>query len=153
MNLQELRSCIDEPVAIQLATVGADLVPQSVRGFGVRLDDSGALCVGFVDAQAPEFLAPLRSSRRLAVNLTHPTTFRGRQLKGPLLDIEEPSAPAEQAAREYFARFMVELGRIGLTPEQCRGMFRSGPTRWIRMQPVEQFNQTPGPGAGEPFSQ
>ena len=153
MNLQELRSCIEEPVAIQLATVGADLAPQSVRGFGVRLDDSGALCVGFVDAQAPKFLAPLSFSRRLAVNLTHPITFRGRQLKGPLLEIEPPSAAAEQAAREYFARFVLELGRIGLTPEQCRGMFRSGPTRWIRMQPVEQFNQTPGPGAGGPFSQ
>ena len=151
MNMQELRSCIEEPVAIQLATVGADLVPQSVRGFGVRLDDSDALCVGFVDAQAPEFLAPLRVSRRLAVNLTHPVTFRGRQLKGPLIEIEPPSAAAEQAAREYFVRFAAQLARIGITPEQCRGMFCSGPTRWIRMQPMEQFNQTPGPGAGQRF--
>ena len=46
MNIQELRSCIEEPVAIQLATVGAGLMPHSVRGFGVPLDEGGTLCVG-----------------------------------------------------------------------------------------------------------
>ena len=152
LDLQALRAWIEEPVAIQLATSGVELAPQSVRGFGVRFDDDDTLRVGLVDAQAPAFLAALREAGRLAVNLTHPTTFHGRQLKGPLVEIEEPSAGAAQAAREYFARFVVALAQIGLTPDQCRGMFHTSPTRWIRVRPEQLFNQTPGVGAGARLS-
>jgi len=147
-DLQALRAWLEEPVAIQLATTGVGLAPHSVRCFGVRLDDDDTLRVGVVDAQAEALLEALRKSRTLAVNLTHPTTFYGRQLKGPLVEIEEPSAAAAQAAREYFARFVVLVAKLGLTPEQCRGMFRTGPTRWVRLRPEQMFNQTPGVGAG-----
>ncbi len=152
MDFAELRQFITEPVAIQLAIAAGGSVPQSVRGFGLQLDADDTLRLGLVDAQAPEFLTALAGARRLAVNLTHPLTFRGRQLKGTLLEIEPPSPAAERAALEYFARFTLLLANIGLTPQQCRGLFRSGPTRWLRMRPEQQFNQTPGAGAGEPFS-
>lgn len=148
LDLTELRDFIREPVAVQLASCGAGLAPESVRGYGVRIDDQGALCLGLIDAQAPKLLQAMLASRRVAVNLTHPLTFHGRQVKGPLLEIEEPSSDAADAARQYFARFVTLLAKIGLSAEQCRGMFFSGPTRWIRMQPAELFDQTPGPGAG-----
>jgi hypothetical protein len=148
LDLTALRDFIQEPVAVQLAAVGDGLAPQSVRGYGVRLDADGALCLGLIDAQAPKLLQALQTSQRVAVNLTHPLTFHGRQVKGPVLEIEEPSSDAAEAARQYFDRFVVMLAKIGLTTEQCRGMFFSGPTRWIRMRPDELFNQTPGPGAG-----
>ena len=152
LDLEALRAWLQEPVAVQLATVGDDLAPQSVRGFGVRLDDDGTLSVGLVDAQAPALLKALRKAGTVAVNLTHPTTFRGRQLKGRLVEIEEPSEDAANAAREYFARFVLLLAKIGLTPEQCRGMFHTSATRWIRMRPEELFDQTPGVGAGARLS-
>ncbi len=152
MDFVELRHFIAEPVAIQLAVAVGGTVPQSVRGFGLQLDADDTLRLGLVDAQAPDFLAALANAQHLAVNLTHPVTFRGRQLKGALLEIEPPSPAAERAALEYFGRFSLLLAKIGLTPLQCRGLFRSGPTRWVRMRPTQQFNQTPGVGAGEPFS-
>jgi hypothetical protein len=148
LDLTALRGFIVEPVALQLAACDAALTPHSVRGFGVRIDPDDVLCVGLVDAQAPSLLRALRSSMRVAVNLTHPLSFVGRQVKGPVLEVAEPSTDAAEAAREYFVRFAKILGQIGLTPEQCRGMFCEGPTRWIRMRADDMFDQTPGAGAG-----
>jgi hypothetical protein len=152
LDLQELRAWLEEPLAIQLAASGVGPAPQSVRGFGVRLDNDDTLRVGLIDAQAPHLLAALRQAGKVAVNLTHPITFRGRQLKGPLVEIEEPSAEAAQAAQLYFARFVVALAKIGLTSEQCRGLFHTSATRWIRVRPEQLFDQTPGVGAGARLS-
>jgi hypothetical protein len=145
--LAALSEWIQGPVAVQIAATGAGLTPESVRGFGVRIDDD-RLSVALVDAQAPRLLQALRDSQRVAVNLTHPLTFHGRQFKGPLVELQEPSDDAAAAARDYFARFTAVLGKLGLTPEQCRGMFFTGPTRWVCLRPLEQFNQSPGADAG-----
>jgi hypothetical protein len=145
--LAALGEWIREPVAVQITAAGADLQPESVRGYGVRVDGD-ILSVGLIDAQAPRLITVLRGSTRVAINLTHPLTFHGRQFKGPLVELQEPSVDAALAAQEYFARFVAALGKIGLTPEQCRGMFSTGPTRWVRIRPLEHFNQSPGPGAG-----
>ena len=149
MDSTRLIACIAEPIAIQLATRTEDLMPRSVRGFGVRFDaESNALSVGVLDAQAIEFLAALRASHAIAVNLTHPVSIRGVQVKGPLLSIEEPSAAAAEAAASYFARFAEVVATLGFEPEVFRGMFHSGAARWLTMRPVQMFDQTPGPGAG-----
>jgi hypothetical protein len=149
MDSTRLIACIAEPIAIQVATRTEDLVPRSVRGFGVRFDaESNVLSVGVLDAQATEFLAALRSSNAIAVNLTHPVSIRGVQVKGPVLSIEEPSTEAAEAAAAYWSGFLKVVVTIGFEPEVCRGMFHSGAARWVTMRPVQMFDQTPGPGAG-----
>lgn len=150
MKLEALREWIVDPVAIQIATCDESGVPFSVRGFGVGLDGA-TLRVGVIDVQARELLPVMQRTRRIAINLTHPSTFVGRQLKGPLVAIDEPTAEAAAAAREYFGRFVIALAPQGLTPEQCRGMFHSSATRWLRMQPQAIFDQTPGALAGRPL--
>ncbi|HVY27947.1 MAG TPA: hypothetical protein VHB79_15430 [Polyangiaceae bacterium] len=145
--LAGLEAWIREPIAVQVAATAPGHAPESARGFAIRLHGE-SLAVGLVDAQAPRLLAALRSATAVAINLTHPLTFHGRQFKGPLVDLEEPSAEAAEAAHEYFQSFALALAQIGLTAEQCRGMFKHGPTRWVRIRPTEMFNQTPGPGAG-----
>jgi hypothetical protein len=148
LDTEEFRAWIDAPVAVQVAACGKDLRPQSVRAFGVSFDAAGALQVALLDAQCPPLLRALRVGRPVAVNLTHPLTFLGRQLKGPVVELAEPSLEAGLAAQRYFDRFVQVLAKIGMTPEQCRGMFYTGPARFLRMQPAELFDQTPGAGAG-----
>jgi hypothetical protein len=147
MKLEALREWIVGPVAIQIATCDETGAPFSVRGFGVDLEGA-TLRVGVIDVQARELLAVMQRTRRIAVNLTHPNTFVGRQLKGPLVAIDEPSPEAAAAAQEYFGRFVIALASQGLTPEQCRGMFHSSATRWLRLQPQAIFDQSPGALAG-----
>jgi hypothetical protein len=147
MKLEALREWIAAPVAVQIATCDEAGAPFCVRGFGVGLEGA-VLRVGVIDAQARELLEVLERTRRIAVNLTHTDTFIGRQLKGPLVSIDEPSADAAQAALSYFGEFVKALSRQGLTAEQCRGMFHSSATRWLRMQPQAIFDQSPGATAG-----
>jgi len=149
LEREALRAWIATPVAIQVSVCGAGLEPESVRGFAVSLDDVGALTIGIVDEQAPRLLALLEPGVQVAVNLTDPLNFRGRQLKGPLLAVEEPSAEAARAATQYFERFTVVLAKIGMTPQICRGLFKTGATRFVRIQPQELFDQTPGATAGD----
>jgi hypothetical protein len=151
MKLEALRDWIAAPVAIQIATSDETGSPFCVRGFGVGLDGA-VLRVGVIDAQARELLAVMSRTRRIAVNLTNPDTFLGRQLKGPLVAIEEPSPDATRTALAYFGEFVKALARQGLTPEQCQGMFHSSAARWLRMQPQAIFDQSPGATAGRPLA-
>jgi len=147
MKLEALREWITEPVAIQIATADETGTPFSVRGFGIG-STATELHVGVIDSQARELLEVMRRTRRIAVNLTHPNTLLGRQLKGPLLRIDEPSVEAAHEAVAYFGRFVKALALLGLTPEQCHGMFHAGSTRWLRMQPDAIFDQSPGAMSG-----
>ena len=150
MNTDALVSQLRRPVAIQLCTVGPDLRPQSVRGFGVDYEAKpGVLSLVVLDAQSADFRGALVSSRRLAVNLGDPVTFDGIQLKGPLVALEEPSPPAAQVAARYFEIFCATLTSIGFERDNMQGFFHRGPARWVRFRPEEIFDQTPGPGAGK----
>jgi hypothetical protein len=150
MNVGILSAQLAGPVAVQLATADAELRPRSVRGLGAAFDEpSGVLSLVVAVAQAGALLTALERSRKLAVNLTHPVTLHGVQVKGPLVRIEAPSSEAAEAARRYFEGFVEALAKVGFKPAQLQGMYCSGDTLWVRMQPVELFNQTPGPGAGK----
>jgi hypothetical protein len=149
MDSGVISATLAKTVAIQVATSGEGLAPQSVRGFGVEYDaDAGVLSVLVCDAQATRLVAALRSSQFVALNLTDPVTFRGIQAKGPLVAIEEPSDEAARAAARYFEEFSNALASVGFKSAQVRGFFHHRSARWIRMRPAELFNQTPGPGAG-----
>jgi hypothetical protein len=152
MDFDELRQLLQGPLAIQVATSGEDLAPYMVRGFGVELIGD-ELRVGVVEAQAALLLATLRRTRRIAVNLSHPNRFVGRQLKGPLVAIDEPSAEAAKAAADYLERFAQAIAAFGVNRQQAQGMFFSkSPILWVRMKPQDYFDQSPGSGAGKRLS-
>lgn len=152
MNTEPIERMLSGPLALQLASAGAELAPESVRGFGIEYDAARAL-VSFIvlDAQSARFRAAVASSRQLAVNLTNPVTFVGIQIKGPVLSIDEPSSETAAAAARYFDGFSRALLSVGFEPHQLRGFFHGGAARFIRMRPTHLFNQTPGTGAGRPL--
>ena len=152
MNTEPIERMLTGPLALQLASASAKLVPESVRGFGIDYDAARAL-VSFIvlDAQSARFRAAVESSRQLAVNVTNPVTFVGIQLKGPVVGIDEPTAETAAAAARYFEGFSRALLSVGFEQRQLRGFFHAGAARWIRMRPTHLFNQTPGTGAGRPL--
>jgi len=148
MDSAPLRDLLQNVVAIQLAAAAPGLVPESVRGFGVAFDGE-ALSLVVLDEQSMAFRSAAASAGRIAVNLTNPRTFRGLQVKGPLLGIDEASSEARAAATTYFEAFEQALGQVGFKPPQLRGFFcRRGGARWVRVRLETLFNQTPGAGAG-----
>ena len=147
MDFDALRELTQEIQAIQVATSSETLVPYLTRGFGVALTGE-ELHVVVIEAQAVELLTTLRRTRRISINLTHPITFLGRQVKGPLLGIDEPSEEAAKVAADYLERFAEIVASIGLTRQQAQGMFLAGPASWVRMRPQHLFDQSPGAAAG-----
>ncbi len=152
-DIAPLRDLLEGVVAVQLAAAGPGLVPESVRGFGAVLDaEAGVLSLIVLDEQSVAFREAAARAGTFAVNLTDPLTFRGLQLKGPLVAIEEASNDARAAANTYFGAFGATLARVGFQAAQLRGFFHGhGGARWVRMRPEHVFNQTPGPGAGAPL--
>jgi len=149
MNVGVLRALLEQTVALQLATVDEGLVPRSVRALGVSFDaESGLLSLALSDAQSVAFRAALGRAGRLAVNLTNPVTFQGVQVKGPLVRLEEASVDAVAAVARYRETFLGALESVGFQRAKVAGLFCTGPARWVRMEPREIYNQTPGPGAG-----
>jgi hypothetical protein len=148
MDFDELLQLLNQgPLALQVATSSEQLVPYVTRGFGAVLTRE-ELRVVVIEAQAVELLATLRRTRRIAINLTHPKTFVGRQVKGSLVGIDKPSDEAAATAAEYLERFAAVVADIGLTRQQAQGMYVAGPASWVRMRPQHLFDQTPGTTAG-----
>jgi len=148
MDFDELRQLLNQgPLALQVATSSEELVPYVTRGFGAVVTGE-ELRVVVIEAQAMELLATLRRTGRIAINLTHPKTFVGRQVKGSLVGIDEPSDEAAATAAEYLERFAAVVADIGLTRQQAQGMYIAGPASWVRMRPQHLFDQTPGTTAG-----
>lgn len=152
MNTEAIERMLSGPLALQLASAGAGLAPESVRGFGIDYDGARGL-VSFVvlDAQSARLRAAVASSGQLAANLTNPVTFVGIQLKGSVVSVEEPNDETAAVAARYFDGFSRALLSVGFEQHQLRGFFHGGAARWLRMRPTHLFSQTPGIGAGQPL--
>jgi hypothetical protein len=140
---------LESPVALQLATAGADLRPSSTRGFGCWVEeDRRTLRVCVLAAQCERFLGDLEVGCRVAVNATDVLDLRSIQVKGRLSE-RRSATPAEQEACRAYAAGLVEVFvRIGVPRDGCGGLWHSGPIAVVRVAVDALFDQTPGPGAG-----
>jgi hypothetical protein len=140
---------LESPVALQVATAGADLRPSSTRGFGCWVEeDRRTLRVCVLEAQARRFLGDLRLGCRVAVNATDVLDLRSLQVKGVLCE-RRASTLAEQAACRAYTHELVEMFvRIGVPRDGCGGLWHSGPIAVVRVAVDALFDQTPGAGAG-----
>jgi hypothetical protein len=140
---------LESPVALQLATAGADLRPSSTRGFGCWVeDDRRTLRLSVLEAQAARFLGDLEVGCRVAANASNVLDLRSVQAKGRLLE-RRAATPAEQEATRVYARELVEtLVRVGVPRGGCGGLLHSGPVVVLRLAVDALFDQTPGPDAG-----
>ncbi len=140
---------LESPVALQVATAGADLRPSSTRGFGCWVEaDRRTLRVCVLEAQAQRFLADLQVGCRVAVNATDVLDLRSIQAKGALRERRAATALEQEACRAYTAQLVEVFVRIGVPRGGCGGLWHSGPIAVVRVAVDALFDQTPGPGAG-----
>jgi hypothetical protein len=140
---------LESPVALQLATAGADLRPSSTRGFGCWVEeDRRTLRICVLQAQASRFLADLEVGCRVAINATDVFDLRSIQAKGRLSERRSASPAEQEACRAYAAGLVEAFVRIGVPRDGCGGLWHSGPIAVVRMAVDALFDQTPGAGAG-----
>jgi hypothetical protein len=144
----DLRSFLREGVAVIVATCDERLRPEIARGWGPALAPDGAaltVCVGAA-ADSP-MRANLERGGTAAATFSLPTTYRTVQVKGPVLEVCEPSDADLERTDEHLAAFAEQVARIGI-PMSRAPRLRESALLAVRMEIRERYDQTPGPRAG-----
>ena len=120
------------------------------RGLAADVEPDGRVLVLLSALSGHEVLDAVRTTRRVALNLTEPTTHRSMQLKGVDAEVRLAETGHEALIDRRREAFYAQLRQLGHAPEQsCAWYAVTAPdVAAIRFTPLEAFDQTPGPGAG-----
>lgn len=151
MITDELARFLESGISMAIATRDAGLQPSGARVWAVTVDDDRRHVTAYVlEAAAARILADLEENGQAAVGFGRPCDHRAIQLKGLFVGAR-PATPAERSVIERQAAGLSDqLERIGIS----RAMFVNWvvwPAVAIRLRVEHVFDQTPGPGAGEPM--
>jgi hypothetical protein len=148
----ELQEFLESGISVLVGSRDRLLVPEAIRGFGLRVEAGGHELVVFVpDAWGARTLANLRDNGRIAVGTARPADHRSVQLKGSVLEIR-PGGDEDRAALERYREQLVgHFGEIGFPPRILHRL-NVWPCHAVRFAVEALFEQTPGPRAGAPLA-
>lgn len=138
-------------VSILASAQGPDRQPVMARAIGVSVEpDTGRVRMVLRDDDAADLMAGARAHDRVAVMLSRPSTNETMQLKGDRVAVEPTNAEDDAVRRRYLPAMIGELMPLGFSAELigCVMSDHGGPTSVLSFRPTQQFDQTPGPGAG-----
>jgi hypothetical protein len=145
----ELIPFCESGVSVQVGTRDGQLVADSLRAYGLRVEPGGKQVTVFLpDSTAGQALANLRDNGRIALCLARIADHRTIQLKGRSLDVRPASGDDLVVIRTYRARLAEALATIGL-PTRLGFRLSHWPAHAVRFEVESLFDATPGPGAGE----
>ena len=151
MLSEEVASFLTSGLSLNVATASRELEPNGTRAFAAVVEPDLAHVVVFVHASvAPSLVRDLAENPRIALTFGRPIDHRTCQIKGTFVGSREATADdVEEVARqaEGFAR---SLETIGISRDLMAG-WSPWPAVALRFRATESYEQTPGPGAGEPL--
>ena len=135
-------------MSILVGTCNRELVPDCVRGMGVRIwPGASQLTVLLPAATAKVSIANLRDNPRLAVTMSHIPSHRTMQVKGGVLAVRDGSEEDRLLATRYRELLADDLAFVG---QPAANTLRLGiwPCHAVDLEIEVVFAQTPGPVAG-----
>jgi hypothetical protein len=136
-------------VDVYVATRGADLMPESVMGMGVRVHPDRRRVTVYVPTEiAAATLANLQDNGQVAATLCHPPDHRTIQLKGRCTGLRA-STEADRELQEVFRSAMVTVFAAVGIPRALTRALPWWPSTAVEFELDGIFTQTPGPDAGE----
>lgn len=147
----ELGEFLESGLAIVVATRDANLAPDGRAAWAVQVGaDRRSLTLFAYEDAARDLLVNLEAHPAIAINLDRPTTHRACQVKGRYVSSRR-ARPAERALVErQIEGFVADLEVIGV-PRALSAGWKKWPCRALAIEVTHIFEQTPGPGAGEPI--
>jgi hypothetical protein len=139
-------------VSVIVGSCSPDFVPSVMRAVGCHVRAQGDLITIFLNRpQSTQLLRDVASTRRLAVVFSEPSSHRTVQIKADNARLREARQDDRPALVRYLKAMQIELGRIGFGPEFAAAMLahRLEDLTAIEFVPLQAFDQTPGPRAGE----
>ncbi|MCU0225126.1 MAG: pyridoxamine 5'-phosphate oxidase family protein [Acidobacteria bacterium] len=147
----ELAAFLESGLSITAGTRDRELNPDGARAWAARVDEDRTHLTVFIHAKAaPALLRNLESCPEVALAFDRPVDNRACQVKGRF-ESSRRARPDERAEVERQAGgFLSQLDEIGI-PRALTAGWKVWPAVAIRLRVTELFEQTPGPGAGEPL--
>ncbi|MCM5681532.1 hypothetical protein M8A51_18555 [Schlegelella sp. S2-27] len=138
---------LERRVSIIVGTRSAALQPSVMRGLGCRVQRQPLRVTVLLPGQAcEELLADMRTSDRIAVVFSEPSTHRTVQVKGDEIAIAPASRADLQLLEDYVERLTAEISQLGYPEPLIRGMLACEPGAVVAVgfTPRASFDQTPG---------
>jgi hypothetical protein len=148
---KELAEFLQCGLSIVMATRNGELEPAGALAWAARVhEERDRLTVFLYEEAAREMLTNLESYPQIALDFDLPTTHRACQVKG----LYVASRPALEAERPFVEQqvegFRRDLETIGIPYPMFAG-WKTWPCTAIEVRVTALYEQTPGPGTGEPL--
>ena len=148
---EELATFLESGLSIVVATRDGALEPSGANGWAAAVSADGTrLTVHLYEDAARAMLANLEAHPEIAIDFDLPTSHRACQVKGRFLDARASRADERAGIDRQVAAFGRDLGAIGVPASMLAGWV-TWPCRAIDLHVTQVFEQTPGPGTGEPL--
>jgi hypothetical protein len=127
--------------------------PVLCRGLAGHADSDGRLAVILSGESGFEVIAAVRDTGLVAVNFTLPSTYRSLLVKGQDAVVSADGVRFLDLVRKRHRAFRDQLTPFGFPPAYTGAWYEipDGDLHVIRFKPTGAWNQTPGPGAGNPL--
>jgi hypothetical protein len=148
---EPLATFLESGLSINVATRDGELQPDGEVAWAVRVhDDRVHLTVFLYEKAAPAMLRNLQRHPEIALALDQPTSHRACQVKGRFVSARRGRTTERAEVERQVNGFFTELEAIGIPPAMVTG-FKTWPCVAIEVRVTQLFEQTPGPGTGEPL--
>jgi hypothetical protein len=152
--IEELSALAERGVTVIVGTRDASLVPEMVRGWGIRpLPDTQQVEICIAESTGRRTLENLAENGQIAITVTVPSTYRSIQFKGRAIETSAPFPEDYERLERDREAFIEAVGMVGLSRPLAIRVFAaemevSAAMIKIRVGVQEIFEQTPGPRAG-----
>jgi hypothetical protein len=146
---EDLRSFLERGCAMVVGTASPDGEPHAQRGWGCSVVDPSTLRV-MLDSSDPVLRAHLDAGGLIAVTSADVRTLRSVQLKGRVVQLEDPSAVDLERCATHNDELFADICATDFFPVELTSRMVP-PGYMVAVVTVEElYDQTPGPGAGAP---
>jgi hypothetical protein len=147
----ELAEFLESGLSVILATRDSELQPDGAAAYAVRVHDDGTrLSVYLHEEAADRMLRNLKAHPEIAIDLDLPTSHRACQVKGVYVSSRAAREPERALIDRQVEGFAADLEEIGI-PRAMTAGWQAWPCAVLEVRVTELYEQTPGPGAGEPL--
>jgi hypothetical protein len=147
----EVAQFLESGLSINVATRDAELQPDGAIAWAAQVHaDRRHLTIFLHKDAAKAMLRNLRQHPEIAVAFELPTTHRACQVKGRFVSTRSAKTSERDLVTRQLDMFSSDLEKIGIPRSMTSGL-EVWPCTAIQFQITEIFQQTPGPGTGEPL--
>lgn len=147
----EFATFLESGLSVVVAVRDSALRPDGARAWALKVHDDRIHLTTFLFSKAaPALLRKLKSHPEIAMAIDRPTDSRACQVKGEFVGSRRARVAERAEVERQVDGFLNELEALGI-PRALTGGWEFWPCVAIELRVTEIFEQTPGPGAGEPM--